>query len=173
MSNTDKIIETAVNKAIEILRQKNMIKLPLNSYQKTELLLRNYKHFKNVIINKDKKIAEIRAEGIVKKGHSGETKGSFTYVSELERIEDKIERFERKLIKMMDSIEMLEKALEKIKKDEYYEIIELYYFENKSRMEISEELCVDPATVSRNRKRLIDILKVDIFPDDFLDEIVG
>lgn len=35
MSNTDKIIETAVNKAIEILRQKNMIKLPLNSYQKT------------------------------------------------------------------------------------------------------------------------------------------
>lgn len=173
MSNTDKIIETAVNKAIEILRQKNMIKLPLNSYQKTELLLRNYKHFKNVIINKDKKIAEIRAEGIVKKGHSGETKGSFTYVSELERIEDKIERFERKLIKMMDSIEMLEKALEKIKKDNYYEIIELYYFENKSRMEISEELCVDPATVSRNRKRLIDILKSDIFPDDFLDEIVG
>ena len=173
MSNTDKIIETAVNKAIEILRQKNMIKLPLNSYQKTELLLRNYKHFKNVIINKDKKIAEIRAEGIVKKGHSGETKGSFTYVSELERIEDKIERFERKLIKMMDSIEMLEKALEKIKKDDYYEIIELYYFENKSRMEISEELCVDPATVSRNRKRLIDILKSDIFPDDFLDEIVG
>lgn len=68
---------------------------------------------------------------------------------------------------------MLEKALEKIKKDEYYEIIELYYFENKSRMEISEELCVDPATVSRNRKRLIDILKADIFPDDFLDEIVG
>lgn len=173
MSNTDKIIETVVNKAIEILRQKNMIKLPLNSYQKTELLLRNYKHFKNVIINKDKKIAEIRAEGIVKKGHPGETKGSFTYVSELERIEDKIERFERKLIKMMDSIEMLEKALEKIKKDEYYEIIELYYFENKSRMEISEELCVDPATVSRNRKRLIDILKADIFPDDFLDEIVG
>lgn len=173
MSNTDKIIETAVNKAIEILKQKNMIKLPLNSYQKTELLLRNYKHFKNVIINKDKKIAEIRAEGIVKKGHSGETKGSFTYVSELERIEDKIERFERKLIKMMDSIKMLEKALEKIKKDNYYEIIELYYFENKSRMEISEELCVDPATVSRNRKRLIDILKADIFPDDFLDEIVG
>lgn len=173
MSNTDKIIETAVNKAIEILRQKNMIKLPLNSYQKTELLLRNYKHFKDVIINKDKKIAEIRAEGIVKKGQSGEAKGSFTYVSELERIEDKIERFERKLIKMMDSIEMLEKALEKIKKDEYYEIIELYYFENKSRMEISEELCVDPATVSRNRKRLIDILKADIFPDDFLDEIVG
>jgi RNA polymerase sigma factor (sigma-70 family) len=173
MSNTDKIIETAVNKAIEILRQKNMIKLPLNSYQKTELLLRNYKHFKDIIINKDKKIAEIRAEGIVKKGHPGEIKGSFTYVSELERIEDKIERFERKLIKMIDSIEMLEKALEKIKKDDYYEIIELYYFENKSRMEISEELCVDPATVSRNRKRLIDILKTDIFPDDFLDEIVG
>ncbi len=173
MGNTDKIIETAVNKAIEILRQKNMIKLPLNSYRKTELLLRNYKHFKDVIINKDKKIAEIRAEGIVKKSQSGETKGSFTYVSELERIEDKIERFERKLIKMIDSIEMLEKALEKIKKDDYYEIIELYYFENKSRMEISEELCVDPATVSRNRKRLIDILKADIFPDDFLDEIVG
>ena len=173
MSNTDKIIETAVNKAIEILRQKNMIKLPLNSYQKTELLLRNYKHFKDVIINKDKKIAEIRAEGIIKKGQSWKTKGSFTYVSELERIEDKIERFERKLIKMIDSIEMLEKALEKIKKDDYYEIIELYYFENKSRMEISEEFCVDPATVSRNRKRLIDILKADIFPDDFLDEIVG
>ena len=173
MSNTDKIIETAVNKAIEILKQKNMIKLPLNSYQKTEILLRNYKHFKNVIINKDKKVAEIRAEGIVKKRQSRETKGSFTYVSEFERIEDKIERFERKLIKMMDSIEMLEKALEKIKKDDYYEIIELYYFENKSRMEISEELCVDPATVSRNRKRLIDILKADIFPDDFLDEIVG
>lgn len=173
MNNTEKLIETAVNKAIEILRQKNMIKLPLNSYQKTELLLRNYKHFKNVITNKDKKIAEIRAEGIVKKGQLGETKGSFTYVSELERIEDKIERFERKLIKMIDSIEMLEKALEKIKKDDYYEIIELYYFENKSRMEISEELCVDPATVSRNRKRLIDILKADIFPDDFLDEIVG
>ena len=71
----------------------------------------------------------------------------------------------KKLVKIMNS------ALESIKDDPYYSIIEMVYFENKTREEVAEFYNVEVKTVTRNKNRLIDNMKIIIFSDSSIEEI--
>lgn len=71
----------------------------------------------------------------------------------------------QKLIKIID------RALSTIKDDHYYKIIELFYFENKTRAEIAEIFNVDDKTISRNKKRLIKEIKYIVFSDETIEEL--
>lgn len=86
-----------------------------------------------------------------------------------------------KALKAADSIdgtaarfmEKLDKALETIARDDdYYEIIPMTYFENKSSEEIAEYFDVSVRSVRRNKTRLLNCLKVYIFADTCIKEIL-
>ena len=66
---------------------------------------------------------------------------------------------------------MIDKSLEKLHDDEYFKIINLKYFDNKKYEEIAELLEVDVSTVSRNKNRLINMLKIYLFSDDVINEL--
>lgn len=66
----------------------------------------------------------------------------------------------------------VDRALISIENDPYYEIIPLYYFQGKTMGEIAERLHVSETSISRNKPRLINELKVLIFTDDFIREII-
>ena len=51
--------------------------------------------------------------------------------------------------------EEMEKALSKIKDDEDYKLIEMIYFEGKSRKRVAMELYYDRSTISRKLNRLL------------------
>lgn len=71
----------------------------------------------------------------------------------------------KKLIKIID------RALETIEDDSYYSIIEMYYFEHKTREEIAEFYDVEVKTITRNKSRLVNEMKTVLFSDRTIEEI--
>lgn len=67
--------------------------------------------------------------------------------------------------------EKIEDALKDIEDDPYYEIIDLFYFQNQTRETIALELNTTVRTVGRNKARLVNILKLKLFSDDVIKEL--
>lgn len=65
----------------------------------------------------------------------------------------------------------IENALNDIKDDAYYKVIEMYYFKNNTREEIAEKYKCSEATISRNKTRLMKILSAKLFSDDIIFEL--
>ena len=74
-------------------------------------------------------------------------------------------------IKTQKLINIINKALKTIEDDYYYEIIELIYFKNKTREAVAEEFDVEVKTITRNKIRLVNRLKVILFSDDTIIEL--
>lgn len=68
-------------------------------------------------------------------------------------------------------LDIMNAALESIKEDPYYSVIEMMYFEDKKRVEIAEFYDVDERTISRNKNRLVDKLKIILFSDNTIEEL--
>ena len=169
------IIKDTVSEAILELKKQGFIKNnKQTAFQKTEQLLYNYMNFKQVIADKQKVIEQIKQEGIQKRSKSIvnftgnyqlDTKNDF------EKAEEQIEALENSIMITKRYIEIIDAALSKLEDDNYYDLIRLRYFEGKTREEIAEYFNVDVATVSRNKNRLINILKIHLFSDEVICEI--
>lgn len=81
---------------------------------------------------------------------------------------DYIERRKASMERTKREIQRIERALETIQDDEYYNIIPMKYFDNCTIEEIAEQLGKDVSTIRRNRRRLINKLKVILFGVDAL-----
>lgn len=68
-------------------------------------------------------------------------------------------------------VHIINDALKSIEDDDYYDIIPMIYFENRSREEVAEFFDVTVTTISRNKTRLINKLKTLVFADDVVKEI--
>lgn len=68
-------------------------------------------------------------------------------------------------------VEKINKALEAIQDDLYYDVIPMSYFKNYSREQIAEEFNTTVTTVSRNKTRLVNVLKNYLFSDDVIYEL--
>jgi RNA polymerase sigma factor (sigma-70 family) len=79
-------------------------------------------------------------------------------------ITDRMESMER----TKREIQRIERALETIQDDEYYEIIPLKYWDGLSPVEIAERLNCDERTFYRHKNRLVNKLKVVLFGADAL-----
>lgn len=69
-------------------------------------------------------------------------------------------------------IEDIDRALERMKDDRYVDIIKMMYFEGKTREMIAEELETSTTTVSRNKKRLLNIIAASLFPNEYINNIL-
>ena len=144
------------------------------AFQKTEQLLYNYMNFKQVIIDKQKHIDFIKENGIQKRSKSIVSYSGNHQVdtrSDDEKTNEQIEALENSIMITKRYIEIIDAALSKLEDDNYYDLIRLRYFEGKTREEIAEYFNVDVATVSRNKNRLINILKIHLFSDEVIKEI--
>lgn len=74
-------------------------------------------------------------------------------------------------IKTKRLVKIIKDALKTIENDTYYDIIEQFYFKGKTREDISEYFNCDVKTISRNKRRLINQIKVMIFSDETINEI--
>lgn len=70
-------------------------------------------------------------------------------------------------------METIDKALDVIKDDPYFEIINMLYIDGRSREYVAGELNCDEKTVTRNKERLVNMLKVKLFSDDFIMELMN
>ena len=68
-------------------------------------------------------------------------------------------------------VDIVDKALQELYDDIYYDIIPMMYFEGQSRESIAEYFDTTVTTISRNKKRLVEKLKCLIFADDVIYEL--
>lgn len=68
-------------------------------------------------------------------------------------------------------VSKIDEALETIRDDPYYEIIPLYYFSEYSREYVAFKFETTPTTISRNKARLIDKLKVILYSEEYISEL--
>lgn len=68
-------------------------------------------------------------------------------------------------------VEIVDNALKELYDDVYYDIIPMMYFEGKSREYIAEYFDTSTTTISRNKRRLVEKLKVMIFADNVIHEL--
>lgn len=66
----------------------------------------------------------------------------------------------------------IDHALEKIKDDEYCDVIASRYFDGKTIVEISEIYDCKYQNISKKRNKLVKILASELFPEDVLKEIL-
>ena len=89
----------------------------------------------------------------------------------MEKSEDKIHELEVSIEKIQNKLDLVDSALDYVKDDKHYKIIEMKYFEKKTNNLIAEALGVDEKTVRRNKNRLIETISIWIFPDEVLNII--
>jgi RNA polymerase sigma factor (sigma-70 family) len=170
-----KIIKDTVSEMLFELKKQGLMKDTKHTpFQKTEQLLYNYMNFKQVIIDKQKHIDFIKENGIQKKSKSIVSYSGNHQVdtrTDDEKANEQIEALENSILITKRYIAVIDDALSKISNDKYYDLIRLRYFEGKTREEIAEYFDVDVATISRNKNRLINTLKIYLFSDEAIKEI--
>lgn len=68
-------------------------------------------------------------------------------------------------------VDIVDDALNKLMDDAYYDIIPMIYFENQTRETVAEYFNTTVTTISRNKRRLVNKLKMLIFADDVIYEL--
>ena len=148
----------------------NKIVTEKNTYKKVEDMLKYYNRFKKRI-----KFIQNNMDNIILKKSSGISEmsgGSFEYKSDLEKKEEIREQNKKLIGKYQTIVNLIDEALEEIKDDEYYKIIELRYFENETIENISKILHTADRNIRRHRNRLINELSEIIFPEEILEKIL-
>lgn len=175
--NVKKSVEKAIdNKMIPIadiiverLRSSNLLKDELSYYRRVELALMNLNALKEAVKQKDEELEDLEKYGLPEKSKSIVIYSS----SGGNTVEDRyIEKREKILMEKAETerdIEKIEKALNKIREDKYFEIIKMKYLEKREDEKITDEdvaeaLGRDRTTIIRNKKRLINKLKTIMFP---------
>lgn len=171
----ERTAQVTAEKVVLEFQKKGLLKDNKQSaFQKTEILLYNYNSFKDAIKEKRKQIKEVKSYGTKEKSKSitsFSSGGSFDIKDEDEKIEDKVKQLENSITITKNFIKVIDSALDKIKDDKYFEIIKLKYLEGKKREEMAEVLDCDEKTISRNKNRLINKLKIDLFSDESITEM--
>lgn len=167
--------ESTVKLLISELKKNHMLKgKELSPFQKTETLLYNYKHYKAAVEEKMHQIDFIMKNGVGSKSKSITTYSSNNVMSsklEIEKREEQAEAIMHSVDNTQKYIKIIDGALDSIRSDQYYRIIEMKYFEELSNEEIAAELGKDKSTISRNKNRLINILKIRLFADEVLEQL--
>ena len=173
----EKDIDRIADKIIEKMKTDREIKTEkqLTPFQKTEKLLSELALLKGAIDSKNMLIEDLKKEGIsIQKRETGvNVQSSKVYLSELEKVENRIEKLQEEIVRIENVVNMVERALDTIKNNKYYDIIEMKYFDDLTFEHISEKLDISVITAKRYKNKMIRQLQLVIFSDDVIKNILN
>ena len=70
----------------------------------------------------------------------------------------------------MHVISMIDRYMGELRKDPYYDILEMRYFEGRTQEDIALTMGCSQVTISNNKSRLVKELAMRIFPDQVIRE---
>ena len=174
------IITQAVESAIAALEKRHFIvdekPKEKSAYAKTESLLYNYRGFQRVVEARMKEIEEIKQYGVPQKSKSivewgGSAGGT---VQGLSTSDETVESAVRKIMASVEDtvhvISMIDRYMGELRKDPYYDILEMRYFEGRTQEDIALTMGCSQVTISNNKSRLVKELAMRIFPDQAIRE---
>lgn len=112
-------------------------------------------------------VSEMKRAGLIKDNRLGsfkKTERALYEFAEWSDVEDATEQTRR-------FCNLIQRALNRVRDDPYYQIIELKYFEHWTHERIAEFFDVDVSVISKRRTKLINQLRPIIFTDDFIREL--
>ena len=112
-------------------------------------------------------VSKLRRAGLVKDSRLGSFKKTERALYEFAEWRDNEETSEQ----TRKFCDLIQRALNRVRDDPYYEIIELKYFERWTHEKIAEHFGVDVSVISKRRTKLINQLRPIIFSDDFIREL--
>lgn len=173
---TEKEKEELVKKVLHELESKKLINTTKSAYKSTEKLLYSYTALPEAIKLLDDQVRELKTHlpkinSKIKSSHIvlNEKNKKYTYGDET--LESRINELRQISLVTKSHVRLLNKALKKIEDDKYYRIIPLFYFERNTIENIAEILNCSVGSISENKKKLINKLKVFLFPDAFIKEL--
>ena len=173
----EKDIDRIADKIIERMKTDREIKTEkqLTPFQKTEKLLSELALLKGAIDSKNMLIEDLKKEGIsIQKRETGvNVQSSKIYLSELEKVENRIEKLKEEIVRIENVVNMVERALGTIRNNKYYDIIEMKYFDDLTFEHISEKLDISVITAKRYKNKMIRQLQLLIFSDDVIKNILN
>jgi hypothetical protein fuD12_10997 len=173
----EKDIDRIADKIIERMKNEKEIKTEkqLTPFQKTEKLLSELSLLKGAIDSKNMLIEDLKKEGIsIQKRETGvNVQSSKVYLSELEKVENRIEKLQKEIVRIENVVNMVERALGTIRNNKYYDIIEMKYFDDLTFEHISEKLDISVITAKRYKNKMIRQLQLVIFSDDVIKNILN
>lgn len=173
----EKDIDRIADKIIERMKTDREIKTEkqLTPFQKTEKLLSELSLLKGAIDSKNMLIEDLKKEGIsIQKRETGvNVQSSKVYLSELEKVENRIEKLQKEIVRIENVVNMVERALGTIRNNKYYDIIEMKYFDDLTFEHISEKLDISVITAKRYKNKMIRQLQLVIFSDDVIKNILN
>lgn len=117
-------------------------------------------------------VSELKRNGLIKENHLNsfqKTERVLNYYLKFKHITETYKFDDMQIT--VDFIKMIDDALKSIADDPYFKIIELKYFNGWTHEEIAEFYNVQPAAISKQRKRLINQLRPLIFPNEYITEL--
>lgn len=174
--NKNEIVNITVETVFETLRKNGFeIKEKKTTFQQTEQLLYLMPQLKEAINHNKKRIEDLHSFGLPihqsGKGAHVVPENTFGRMNEDELIEKEINKLLQRNHIINTQIKWLNSILNSFKREKYYELIRLKYFENKNNYEIAEHFECDERTIRRNKNDLINRLKVLLFPTDSMNEL--
>lgn len=139
-------------------------------YKQTERRLRAYPLLKKNIERYEMDIEDIKHEDlrrstdiVLYRTAGGGMKADIEEIREI-----KILNLKQKIIRDETEIKEVDAALETVKNDEYFSIIDLKYFQNLKHEEIAEMLECDTSTIGRNKGRMVNHMALVLYGSDAL-----
>ncbi len=84
-----------------------------------------------------------------------------------------LEKLEEEIARIENVVNMVERALDTIRNNKYYDIIEMKYFDELTFEHISEKLNISVITAKRYKNKMIRQLQLVIFSDDVIKNILN
>ena len=173
----EKDIDRIAEKIIEKLKNDKEIKTEkqLTPFHKTEKLLYNLKFLKGALDVKSKKLAGFKNDPVLlqKKDLGVNVQVTKKYLSEVEKIENLIERLEGEIGRIQNVITSVEESLKNIENEKYYDVITMKYFEELTFEHIAEKLNITERTAKRQKNALVKKLEVQIFSNGLIAELLN
>lgn len=135
-----------------------------NTYKATEHRLYAYPDIKELIEQEKAYLKDLQDYGL--RRHSQDIlrfRKSGSRLKPEDMLEAIIQDYIAKIAASQHEIDVIDRALEGLKTDQYFRIIELRYFKQMGREEVGIEMNCDTSTVWRNQKRLVQRMAVRLY----------
>ena len=117
-------------------------------------------------------VAELKREGMIRENRLNSFQKTEKILFLYPQMKRTVSKYDFDGLKITnDFVKLIDEALAEISHDPYYDIIPMKYFDGKTHEQIAEHFDVQPAAISKQRKRLINQLRGVIFSDDFIKEL--
>ena len=116
-------------------------------------------------------IIKLKKSGLINDSDKKAFKKTEEVLKNFQKYEEAVAADKEGTIKTQKLINIIRTALRSIEDDPYYEIIIMFYLKNNTREEIAEYFDCDVKTITRNKRRLINKIKLIVFSDESIKEL--